>query len=424
MSKRQIRQMFRLMAAGEAVQLTSPMASVKKLARLAFIAQQFGYEYADVRQGGGRNNALTMLIVPDPGPQAQARAAQNWAQYPRAGDGVSLPPVVPDALELLKARINFDLTGKNAEKRMVYAAVGLTVGCVVLGVRAGGDSAAYTVAGIVWAVLMVVLGVGLVVTRKRNAKFAALLRAAGFAPVTEEGGRVRYLPPTAGYGAVQGAAGPYGPYTPQAPYAGQSGSAPYAGKPGGGAPYAGQPGSAPYTDQPGSAPYAGKPGAGAPYAGQPGSAPYAGQPGSAPYAGQPGSAPHVGQPGGAYAGPAQGQVHPPAQAPAQPQDQPPIPAPGPYASPAPGPYGPQASYSAQPGAAPFVQPGAGPSSRPSPVPQQPQHPQHPQHPQQPQGHQPHPQHPQGHQPHPEQPLYPNPDPHQSPSPSQPQRPAE
>ena len=99
--------MFRLMAQGQAVQLTSPMASVKKLARLAFIAQQFGYEYADVRQGAGRNNALTMLIVPDPGPQAQARAAQNWAQYPKAGDGVSLPPVVPDALELLKARINF-----------------------------------------------------------------------------------------------------------------------------------------------------------------------------------------------------------------------------------------------------------------------------------------------------------------------------
>jgi len=36
-----------------------------------------------------------MLILPDPGPQAQARAAQNRAQFPQAGDGVSLPPVVP-----------------------------------------------------------------------------------------------------------------------------------------------------------------------------------------------------------------------------------------------------------------------------------------------------------------------------------------
>ncbi|MGW3662904.1 hypothetical protein [Streptomyces sp. NPDC005141] len=205
-----------------------------------------------------------------------------------------MPAVVPDALELLKARINFDLTGKNAEKRMVYAAVGLSVGCVVLGVRAGGDSSAYTVAGILWAVLMVALGVGLVVTRKRNAKFAALLRAAGFAPVTEEGGRVRYLPPTAGYGPARTAAGPYGPYTPCAP-------------------------QGPYTSQPGSAPYAPQ-------------------------------GPYAGQPGGPYVGPAQAQVHPSAQAPAQPQNQPPVPAPGPYAPPAPGPYGQQVSHSVQPGA--------------------------------------------------------------------------
>ncbi|MFD5814522.1 hypothetical protein [Streptomyces sp. NPDC127038] len=217
MGKRQVRKMFRLMAQGQAVQLTSPMASVKKLARLAFVAQQFGYEYADVRRGAGRDNALTMIIVPDPGPQAQARAAQNWAQYPRAGDGVSLPPVVPDALELLKARINFDLTGKNAEKRMGYSALGLTVGCAVLAVRAGGSSVAFAVAGGLWALLMALLGIGVLVTRKRNAKFAALLHAAGFAPVTEEGGRVRYLPPTAGYGARP--AGPYGPYgPPTAPY--------------------------------------------------------------------------------------------------------------------------------------------------------------------------------------------------------------
>ncbi|MFF4348948.1 hypothetical protein [Streptomyces sp. NPDC001530] len=271
MSKRQIRQMFQLMAAGEAVQLTSPMASVKKLARLAFIAQQFGYEYADVRQGSGRNNALTMLIVPDPSPQAQARAAQNWAQYPQAGDGESLPPVIPDALELLKARINFDLTGKNAEKRMLYGVVGVTVGCVVLAVRTGGDSVAYTVAGVLWAVLMAVFGIGFVVTRKRNAKFAARLQAAGFAPVTEEGGRVRYLPPTAyaaqvqtaqgqgqGHGYAPGQApGPYaqyapqapGPYTPQAPGPyGQQAAGPY-GQPAPSGPYPGQQTPGPYAQQ-------------------------------------------------------------------------------------------------------------------------------------------------------------------------------
>ncbi|MFJ7963321.1 hypothetical protein [Streptomyces sp. NPDC096324] len=322
MSKRQIRKMFRLMAQGQAVQLTSPMASVKKLARLAFVAQQFGYEYADVRQGGGRNNALTMLIVPDPGPQAQARAAQNWAQYPQAADGVSLPPVVPDALELLKARINFDLTGKNAEKRMLYAGLGLTVGCAVLAVRTGGGSVAFAGAGILWAVLMVVLAVGLVVTRKRNARFAALLAAAGFAPVTEEGGRVRYLPPTAGYGGP-----PTGPYGPYAPYAGQSPQTPQP-------PYAGQ------IPQPPQPPYAGQ----SPQTPQP---PYAGQ---APYAGQ---VPHAGVPSQGFKDPYAGQ--------------------NPQAPYAPGPYVPQ-----PPGTAPGA-PGNPYAAQPGPVPPRPQ-PQSPQRP--------------------------------------------
>ncbi|WP_189184721.1 hypothetical protein [Streptomyces albiflavescens] len=290
MSKRQIRKMFQLMAAGEAVQLTSPLASVKKLARLAFFAQQFGYEYADVRQGSGRNNALTMLIVPDPSPQAQARAAQNWAQFPQAGDGQSLPPVIPDALELLKARINFDLTGKNAEKRMLYGVVGVTVGCVVLGARAGGDSVAFAVAGVVWAVLMAVFGIGLVVTRKRNAKFAARLQAAGFVPVTEEGGRVRYLPP-APY--AQQAAGP-GTYPPQAP--GPYGQQPVPGQygqqqaPG---PYGQQPTPGPYGQQPVPGQYGqpqtsgphGQPQAPNPYGHQqPPTPPYPGQPAPGPYA--------------------------------------------------------------------------------------------------------------------------------------------
>ncbi|MEV3957644.1 hypothetical protein [Streptomyces albogriseolus] len=213
MSKRQTQKMLQLMASGEPVELTSPMASVKKLARLAFVAQQFGYEYADVRQGGGNNSQLKMLIVPDPSPQARARAAQNWAQYPNAHDGVSVPPLVPDAFELLKARINFDLTGKSAEKRMGYGAIGVSIGSVIIAYRLGGTSDDFVIAGIIWLALMAVFGIGFVVTRKRNAKFAARLQAAGFAPVADETGRVRYLPPGSGtpYGA-----GPYGPYGAQA----------------------------------------------------------------------------------------------------------------------------------------------------------------------------------------------------------------
>ncbi|HET9380054.1 MAG TPA: hypothetical protein VFP69_04405 [Streptomyces sp.] len=255
MGSRQIQNMLRLMAGGEPVELTSAMASVKKLAKLAFVAQQFGYEYADVRQGGSNNSSLIMLIVPDPGPHARTRAAQNWAQYPNAGDGVSLPPFVPDALELLKARINFDLTGRSAEKRMGLGALGVTVGSLVTALQTG--FAPWTVG--LWVLLMAVLGLGFLITRRRNAAYAARLQAAGFAPVTDGTGRTRYLPPGArlpGHGNPFGAA-PYGgpaqagPAAPAGPYGAQAPApaGPY-GAPPPGAPYGAPPVPGPYGAQP------------------------------------------------------------------------------------------------------------------------------------------------------------------------------
>ncbi|MGX1910247.1 hypothetical protein ACWIID_15505 [Streptomyces phaeochromogenes] len=331
MSNRQVQKMFRLMASGEAVEVASPMASVKKLARLAFVAQQFGYEYADVRQGGGHNSGLKMLIVPDPGPHARQRAAQNWAQFPQAASGGPLPPFVPDALELLKARINFDLTGKSAEKRMLFGALGGTVGCVVLALRTGGDGVAFAGSGIVWALLLGVLGIGFAVTRKRNAKFAARLRAAGFTPVTDETGRVRYLPQGA---QVSGHANPFGgagtpaaggPYAPQSgaggPYAPQSGvGGPYVPQPGAGVPYAPQP-------QPTAAPYA--PG---PYATPQAQGPYAAPQTPAPSPGPQTSGPYSGPPATPYTHP--GPVPPQPQPQSYPQPQPqPSPQAGPPANP-------------------------------------------------------------------------------------------
>lgn len=287
MSKRQTRKMLQLMASGEPVELTSAMASVKKLARLAFTAQQFGYEYADVRQGGGNNSQLKMLIVPDHSPQARTRAAQNWAQYPNAGDGVSLPPLVPDAFELLKARINFDLTGKSAEKRMGYGALGVSIGCVVVAFRLGGTSSDFVIAAVIWLALMALFGIGLVVTRKRNAKFAARLQAAGFAPVADETGRVRYLPPGGQMPGQHGNPFGGGPYGAQGP---------------------GMPGAAPGTPAPGyghqpPTPYA-QPAAPGPYAQQPPAA-YGTPPAPAPYGTPPQAPGPYAQPQPSYGHPAQ-----------------------------------------------------------------------------------------------------------------------
>lgn len=303
MSKRQIQKMMRLLASGGPVELTSPMASVKKLARLAFVAQQFGYEYADVKQSSGRNGALVMLIVPDPSPTARARAAQNWAQYPNAGDGVSVPPLVPDAFELLKARIQFDLTGKNAERRAGYGALGVTIGCVILAFRLGGETYDFIAAFVAWLVFLAILGVVFVVNRKRNVKYAARLQAAGFTPVTDETGRVRYLPPGAqlpGQGNPFGGAMPAGPYGASAP-----------GAPGGPGGYIHPAPGAPYPPQP-SVPAA--PGQ---YAAQPAPGPYAAHPGAQPAPGPYGT-PYPQQ----YAQPQQPPMPQQAQQPHPPQQNP------------------------------------------------------------------------------------------------------
>ena len=134
-----------------------------------------------------------------------------------------MPPSAPDAFELLRTRITFDLTGKNAEKRMGYGALGATAGCAILGVRLGGTNTDFVVAAVIWVVLMVICGIGFGVNRRRNARAAARLRAAGFVPVTDAGGQVRYLTPAMAAGHGQNpygagippqAPGPYGPRGP------------------------------------------------------------------------------------------------------------------------------------------------------------------------------------------------------------------
>ncbi|MFI5470524.1 hypothetical protein ACIA6D_09890 [Streptomyces cacaoi] len=170
---------------------------MKKLARLAFIARQFGYEYADIRQGGGpQGKGFVMLIFPDLSPQARARAEQNWAQFPQASEGVALPPLIHGEVELLKARMVFDLSTRYTEKqRLVIAGATFSALSVALGFKLGADTTAVIISGVVWAALMALMPVLVIVNRRYKAKSIARFQAAGLTPVTDQSGRLRYVPP-------------------------------------------------------------------------------------------------------------------------------------------------------------------------------------------------------------------------------------
>ncbi|MDJ1134428.1 hypothetical protein [Streptomyces iconiensis] len=192
-----MRKMLRQMGSGEPVRVAPAMATMKKLTRLAFYAEQFGYAYADVRQGGGpQGNGYVLLLVPDPDPGARARAARNRELYPHASGGGPLPPLGPEAVELFKARITFDITTMYTDKqRILLTGVGVVPIAVPLGILLGTGGTAVAIGFGVWAVLMGIAPIGLAVTRRHKARYSALLEAAGFTPVTDQGGRLRYVPP-------------------------------------------------------------------------------------------------------------------------------------------------------------------------------------------------------------------------------------
>lgn len=180
--------------------------SWKRLARLAFIAEQFGYQYADLQMTS--DNKFALFIVPDPSPEGRQRAAQNRAQYPDADEGVALPPGVPDAIDLLKARMVVDTGSQHSDKlRTGILIFFLTMSAAVVIFRLRAETAAIVVVGIVWAALMALLPVLLAYSRRYRAKYAAQLRAAGFTPVTDGNGRLRYVPPG---GQLPGRRNPFG----------------------------------------------------------------------------------------------------------------------------------------------------------------------------------------------------------------------
>lgn len=214
-SSQKVSRMMRQIASQDEVRITS-RTGIGKLPRLVLVAEQFGFMYADAREKG-ENKVTEVLLVRDPSPAAQQRAAETMARHPQAGNGGDLPGMqpgdklkpLPDAkahLELIKARINVDLTDRRAEKR-IFVGAGLFTAAMLFGQVTDGIIDPVFASPITWGVVMVVLALGFVYTRRRNARFVARLQEAGFTAVRDEQGNTRYLPPG---GQLPGHANPFG----------------------------------------------------------------------------------------------------------------------------------------------------------------------------------------------------------------------
>ncbi len=122
MRKRRVRRVLAELASGEPVRIRRHMTTLTGLAELAALAEPFGYEYAGLTRESGfqGNSTFTLHLVPDPRRPARERAAQSWAAYPQAAERGPLPPVPAQRLELLKARIRFDLTAQMTDRQRAW----------------------------------------------------------------------------------------------------------------------------------------------------------------------------------------------------------------------------------------------------------------------------------------------------------------
>ncbi|MEU9337368.1 hypothetical protein AB0D49_30115 [Streptomyces sp. NPDC048290] len=193
MRKRLVKRMFREMAEGRPVHLPIRFAGFRTMARLACLAEQFGYRYADASQG---HEVLYLRLLPDHSPQGRALAAAHHARYPAAASGGPLPPLAPEDVELLRMRISWDLrTAMSGRVRIVLSSVFLVPVTAAIMYRFRDDSTVVTVAALCGATLLgLVLLLVLQVEPRLQARHKARMRAAGLEPVTDAEGRLRYVP--------------------------------------------------------------------------------------------------------------------------------------------------------------------------------------------------------------------------------------
>lgn len=139
-----------------------------------------------------------MLLLPDRSERARVRAAANWARYPHAADGRSLPPDEPEARELVKARMTTDLVRQySLRHRAVIAIVPALTATLGLWFEFGlqNRTVGLVLAGSSLFFFSALILLGIAYTRRGPTKCIRQLEAAGFTAVTDRNGRRRYYPP-------------------------------------------------------------------------------------------------------------------------------------------------------------------------------------------------------------------------------------
>ncbi|MGC0330012.1 hypothetical protein RKD23_003002 [Streptomyces sp. SAI-170] len=201
LAEQHITAVMRQAASQDVVELHHPFAKAQTVASLAYIAEAYGFRYADARVEGEKKT-LHVYLVRDHDDRARQRAAANAAAFPQAGAGGPVPGMqqgtltpLPEAqahVAVLTALIRYDAFGSAVDrKKMLSMAVASPLLFLLLAVVTG----KYLVLLPLVVLLPTFLLGALRVNAARRAKLAAQLTAAGCIPVRDQQGRERYVRP-------------------------------------------------------------------------------------------------------------------------------------------------------------------------------------------------------------------------------------
>ncbi|MFE1437953.1 hypothetical protein [Streptomyces sp. NPDC058739] len=201
LAEQHINAVMRQVATQDVVEIHHPYAKRQTVASLAYIAEAYGFRYADARVEG-EQKTLHVYLVRDHDERAPHRAAANAAAFPQAGAGGAVPGMQPGTLtplpqaraevDVLGALIRYDAFGSAVDrKKFVLMSWSFPLVLLLLAVVTG----KYAVLVPLAALPPVVLLGALRVNTARRAKLAEQLTAAGCTPVRDQQGRERYVRP-------------------------------------------------------------------------------------------------------------------------------------------------------------------------------------------------------------------------------------